>query len=181
MICLHHFIIVPLLFCICHLTSACHLPGTDKTTVQPDSSVDFEPTQESQTPGTVQRPVRNGVWIGEVNQEDPLDSAADIYSNSPSNPPGVYEHKGLVICIVEIPLSEDFDDDDDFSFEIEMEAKMETFHQLQKVYNLSSISRLEARGVDNQIDDDVYRCVMAFRLKDIQALQASEGNAPAEK
>lgn len=177
MICLHHFIIVPLLFCICQLTSACRLPNSDKTTVQPDSPAELEPSQVSSTTGTVQGPVKNAVWVGEVNQADPLDSAADIYDNSPSNPPGVFEYKGLVFCIVELPLS--YDLDDDFSFE--MDAKLETLHQLQKVYKLSSISRLEARGVENQIDDDVYRYVTVFRLKDIQALQAAGGIAPDEK
>lgn len=175
MICFHQFIIVPLLFCVCQLTSACH--GSGAKGVQPVSLSDPDLTQVSQTTGTVQAPVRKAVWVGEVNQEDPLESAADIYSNSPSNPPGVSEYKGLVICIVELPLPEDFDDDD---FSLEMEAKMETFHQLQKVYKLSSISGLEARGLENQMDDDVYRCVTVFRLKDIKALQAAGGNAAGE-
>ena len=171
MICLHHFIIVPLLICVCQLTSACHVSGSNTKGIQPDSPAEPEPTRVSETINTVQNSGRKAVWVGEVDQEDPLESAADIYGNSPSNPPGVYEYKGLVICIVEVPLPEDFDDDD---LSLEMDAKRETFHQLQKAYNLSSVSRLDARGVENQIDDDMYRCVTVFRLKDIQAQKAAE-------
>ena len=195
MVCLDRFSIIPLVFaCVCQFFSACNVSGSDAKDLQSCLSSEpqtvqvsekVKPVQESEKAKTVQeaektKPVQakkpEPVWVGNVNTEDPLGSAADIYYGSPSNPAGVFEYQGLVFCIVDIPLSGELDDDSFY----EMEGMLEEKKQLQNHYDLSAISRLNRRVLENQMGDASYRYATAYKLKDIQALQAAGKNTPAE-
>lgn len=201
MVCFDRFSIVPLLFaCVCQFVSACYVSGSEVKDVQPGVSSDPKTVQVSETAKTVQEPEKQKpvqepekqktaqepekqkpvqakktepVWVGKVTTEDPLRSAADIYYGSPSNPPGVYEYQGLVFCIVTIPLPQDSDWDLDDDMFYEMDGMLEERKLLQNRYKLSTISRLDRRVLENQMDDTCYRYVTAYSLKDIQALQTS--------
>ena len=121
--------------------------------------------QETKTPAAV--------WCGNVQGEDPLVSAADIYSESPSKPAGIYEYQGLVFCIVEIPFDEDHEEKRYYQRQgLVLEKEM-----LRKHYQLPAEFQLQCRILENRIDDDFvnYRYATVYRLKDIQALQNKAG------
>ena len=161
-------IMIPLVFvCICQFVSACHASDSGTKTVQQNiAEVSSDSLQETEMIEV--HKTRTPVWRGIIKGEDPLDSAADIYSESPSKPTGISEYQGLVFCIVELPLDEG---QDDLSFE--MDGMLMEKEMLRKHYQLSASFQLQRRVLENRLDydSDCFRYATVYRLKDIQSLQ----------
>ena len=179
MVFLDRYFMIPLvLVCTCQFASACQSSVSDEKSVQQESGTSPVPVsatvkEEKADPvpasSTVKKEKAEAVWRGSVREEDPLDSAADIYSESPSNPAGIYEYQGLVFCIVEVPLENDHVD----KLYYQKYGMLGVKEMLRKKYQLPSEFQLRGRVLENRKDDDFvhFRYAMVYRLKDIQALQ----------
>lgn len=181
MVLFNHFIVIPLVFvCTCHLVSACSSSDSDTKAFQQNLSAapasvsaaqHVDSTVQETRPAQKSEPQkkRTAVWRGTVKEEDPLDSAADIYSESPSNPAGIYEYQGLVFCILELPLVADHEEKRYY----QMQGLVLEKDEIQKHYHLPSNFNLQRRVIENRKDFDsgCYRYATVYRLKDIQALQ----------
>ena len=167
------FLVIQLIFvCTCHFVSACHSPASDTKPMQQNLSAGSIPAQKAEK--TVIRETKKAIWSGTVDEEDPLNSAPDIYDENPSNPAGIHEYQGLVFCIVEIPMDEEHSD----ARYYQMQAMLKEKDMLQKHYHLPSEFRLQKRILENRKDDDFiyFRYATVYRLKDIQALQGKADN-----
>lgn len=175
MICLIRLVIAPLIFaCVCQFASSCKDFSSDTNSGLPAELEPVpvsDPVSPENAPATA-KPEKtfNTVWVGDVSGENPLDSAADIYSDSPVHPAGIYEYQGLVFCIVDIPLSQDTDDESLY----EMEGMLKEKTMLREHYNLPASFLLQRRVLENEMGDTSYRYATVYKLKDIQALQSGK-------
>ena len=177
MVFLDRYFMIPLvLVCTCQFASACQSSVLDEKSVQQgadpvpvSATVKEEKTDPVPASSPVKKEKAEAVWHGSVREEDPLDSAADIYSESPSNPAGIYEYQGLVFCIVEVPLEKNHVD----KLYYQKYGMLGVKEMLRKKYRLPSEFQLQGRVLENRKDDDFvhFRYAMVYRLKDIQALQ----------